>query len=66
MAEIIPLRGSRPARTVPVEPLDLDPADVWLMPWRMAQLGFAAWARLWLAPMGLRVETVEQKRRPLR
>ncbi|WP_191061257.1 hypothetical protein [Geminicoccus harenae] len=64
MADIIPLRGSQPARAAPVQPVVFDPADAWLMPWDMLRLGLAAWASLWLAPMGLRVETVEKPRPP--
>ncbi|HWL71595.1 MAG TPA: hypothetical protein VNS22_24890 [Geminicoccus sp.] len=62
MADIIPLRSAQPARAVPAQPMVFDPADAWLMPLNMLRLGFATWASLWLAPMGLRVETVEKTR----
>jgi hypothetical protein len=57
MAEIIPLRRtSAPVRSVRSGPVIPDPVEAWMLPWSMLQLGMAAWANLWFAPLGLRVE----------
>ncbi len=57
MAEIIPLRRSSiPVRSAPLNPVVPDPVEAWMLPWTMFRLGMAAWANLWFAPLGLRVE----------
>jgi len=43
-------------RSVRSDPVIPDPVEVWMLPWSMLRLGMAAWANLWFAPLGLRVE----------
>jgi hypothetical protein len=57
MAEIIPLRrNNAPVRSAPPGPVIPDPVEAWMLPWTMFRLGMAAWANLWFAPLGLRVQ----------
>jgi hypothetical protein len=57
MADIIPLRRNLvPARAVSPDRVTPDPLEVWMLPWAMFRAGLAAWANLWFAPLGLKVE----------
>lgn len=64
MADIIPLHRDLPTVRAPCpEPAALAVQDTVLWPWMMLRLGVALWAGLWFAPLGLRVETVDEPRR---
>lgn len=43
-------------RSAPSAPVVPDAVEAWMLPWTMFRLGMAAWANLWFAPLGLRVE----------
>jgi len=57
MADIIPLRRSTlPVHVVPRDRAAPDPLEAWMLPWLVFRAGVTAWANLWFAPLGLKVE----------
>jgi hypothetical protein len=61
MADIIPLRRNiGPVRVASPDRAVPDPIDAWMLPWAMFRAGMAAWANLWFAPLGLKVEPARE------
>jgi hypothetical protein len=64
MADIIPLhRSATPLRAVTEDRAVNACQEAWLLPWAMFRMGLAAWANIWFAPLGLRVENTEGRER---